>query len=345
MKILRYIIFFILIICLAICCQNNNVKSISTDTSIIDKELEFALKLASKKDTSLNVRMNYVKKAEKLTEKTNYKVNKKILSLKSYLFGKLGIKDSALFYGLEYLDLVKAKNDSVSIGLGHKKVGWYYWKLQKVDEAFTHYSEAKIIHSELNDSLAVGKNCLNMAILLWDMGDILGTDEVGVEGLKYLENLDYKPDYKDYKSLMNTMASLENCLGTSALKQLDYEDAIKYFDKAILNTASREHRLTYINNKGNVYLDKKDYDTAIKYYSRVIKAFEIDSTITNIKLKAKAIGNYGFTSWKKTSEIIFLKDIERALKIKDSLEDIPGMIISYGHLSEVYEELNVSTLR
>ena len=308
-----------------------------------------AINAAYRKTDSAGVspkeKLKAINQAYSLLDSTvSSKTKRKVLSRKIKLHKKRREKSDAIRFAYEYLNHCKLTNDTILIAKANFKLGSVYDYFILRDSAFFYYNEAKNLYVQSKRYVRAGENCLNMAIILEKAGDYKGCEEIAVEGLGYLENDFFKlqnviTDKTDKKRRF-ALAGLENCIAISTRRRNILDDALIYCDRAIRHTPEAKNKLVYYNTKANVYLDKNEYDNAIEYYSKVISAYDSIKTIGKIKLKVKALGNLAFTNWKKTGSPEYLDEIMNTLKLKDSLRDFDGIVITYGHLSEFFEESN-----
>lgn len=312
---------------------NKNIESNrifpTKETDLVKVNYDSAFDKANTK--SYEERLLFINKAYgNFRPNTQDSLKENVLNLKTFLHSKTKEIDSAIFFSKELLRFANEVKDSGLIGKSHFKMGLYNYKLNRIDTSYYHYNESRKIFKYLNDSVQVGRRYLSMAILLSDVGDYISSDELAIEGLKYLQNTNDK----------KTIASLENCLAISAVERLDYEDALIRYDKAINSTPSKKNMLVYKNNKANVFIEIERYQLAISLFDLILENKDLD-----IKFKAKVEGNLAYAKWLLTRDIVFGTDIETALNVKKEENDLFGQIISYSHLSEFYKGSNAKLAR
>ncbi|MCH2033674.1 MAG: hypothetical protein MK202_09160 [Tenacibaculum sp.] len=136
------------------------------------------------------------------------------------------------------------------------------------DSAFYNYQKSTKVSKLINDSLAVGRRLLSMAVLQRNAKDYLGSEISSIEALKYLESI------KSHVYL----ESLYNNLGLVS-KELDKDkEAIKYYKLAysvsvlIKNKARQElGNLRVYNNLGLLHQKRDEHKKAIEYFSKGLK--------------------------------------------------------------------------
>jgi signal transduction histidine kinase len=133
------------------------------------------------------------------------------------------------------------------------------------DSAFYYYQKSIDISKLINDSLAVGRRLLSMAVLQRNAKDYLGSEISSIEALKYLEPLNSH----------GYLESLYNNLGLVSEELNQDEDAIKYYKKAYQTGDFIENKnrkeLSYIrfhNNLGLLYQRDSSHQKAVEYFKK-----------------------------------------------------------------------------
>src|SRR5690606_5671410 len=134
-------------------------------------------------------------------------------------------------------------------------------------------------------------------------------------------------------------ANLQMGLNLKELK--DYEDALKYYKKALgqLDALKKEPKqrvnksfISCYNNIGSLYDKMGDYDKAKEYY---IKGLAFDGLKDNPKLHAMLLNNYAHNKMlsgdNRVDSLLFL-----SLKIRDSIGHEQGIIASKVRISKYY---------
>lgn len=208
--------------------------------------------------------------------------------------------------------------------------GEFFWNQNRLDSAYHYYYQAYKSYDLLKDSLRAGNMLLNTAIIQKNSRDYTGSESASFKALSYLESTDNE----------RRMASVFNNLGIIYMYFEDYQNALKYHSKAYKIrrelTRGKILELHSLNNIGNVYKKKKDFKEAILFYTR---ALEKDSVLQKYpKIAAMLTDNFAHAQflngeYKRLPQLFF-----KALKIRDSINDVPGTIVSYLHLGEYYKK-------
>ncbi|WP_372746043.1 ATP-binding protein [Lutibacter sp.] len=249
---------------------------------------------------------------------------KDILAHKIYFFGNLMQFDSAINTSKELLQLSMSENDSAAIGNNYFRLAYYYNQNFKKDSAFLCYKLSKEIHLQLGDSSKAGENLAEMAIIQSDLGDFVGSDDTGIQALKYLDENNFQ-----------YLTAVYNCIAISAIGQKNYNEAIYWYDKAINISIKNTDKISYLQNKANAYRYLKIYDKSITILDSLSKV-----DLNNHKSRATIIDNLAYTKWLAKKEENVLPELERALEIRLQENNLWGLIASYAHLSTYYESVN-----
>ena len=245
------------------------------------------------------------------------------LGRKTLLHNKLKERDSAILYSKELLHIVENINDSAGIGKAYWKLGLYNNMAATKDSAFYYYNESKKVYAALKDSAEVAGKLLNMAIIVSESDNYNQSDQLAIEGLKYLKNT----------SKGTLQGSLQNSMAINSKKQGEYKEALYWYDKAIKSTQDEENRKVYIGNTANIHRILGDYDTSIAINQGLISDPQIKS---DLEVYARILDNLTYSKWKKTQDLSLKKDFQSALDIREKENFRSAQITSHVHLSELY---------
>nr|WP_298994863.1 tetratricopeptide repeat-containing sensor histidine kinase [uncultured Allomuricauda sp.] len=205
-------------------------------------------------------------------------------------------------------------------------IAFYFDNKNFLDSAFHYYNLSKAHFLKIKDSSQVGRRLMSMGIIQQSQNDFVGSKETLTEALQFLN------PQKDSRYI----ASSYNALATNHRKLLNYQDAEKYYRKAIQITDAERDKRIYLNNIAVTYVDYNQYRKAIE----ILRVLSQDSVLVgNQKEHARVLDNLAYAQWssgKRISEENFLKP----LKIRKQYNDGRGQISSYTHLGEFYSEEN-----
>ncbi|UMB54451.1 hypothetical protein MKD41_02990 [Lutibacter sp. A64] len=279
-----------------------------------------------KNDTlDLKTRLNAANKSLKWVSETKDSSYKKdILAYKIYLFINVRQYDSAVHISKELLHKSIEEKDSTSIGLNYTRIAYYFNRNQQKDSAYYYYNLIKNEYLRYIDSITIGNNFLEMAIIERTYGDYSASDYSGSLALNY---------YGDKSP--NTSASVYNNWAISSKSQGALEDALIFYKKAIDLTTSKQQKILIANNLAVTYREIGDYNSSIKILDSLLK-----DTITLFRTKARVIDNLAYTKWLAKKEENVLPALEKALEMRLQENDLWGLIASYAHLSAYYKKLS-----
>lgn len=227
------------------------------------------------------------------------------------------------------IELSKKQNDSTLLANAYWDLGYFFNKIIKIDSSYFYYLKAQKIFNLQGNTIKEGKVLQSISFIQSNAKDYRGSE---ISTIKAIELFDNKKgtDIDLYRSY-NNLGSV-----TNALKE--HDRALKYYNKAQeyykkikpkskINTA-------LVNNIANVYRDKEDYNSAIKNYKKVLA---VDSLYEKKTLfYAKVLDNYAYTKLKLKDTVNVEQQLLQSLQIRDSLNDISGLAVSYFNLAEFY---------
>ena len=152
--------------------------------------------------------------------------------------------------------------------------------------------------------------------------------------VKALQLLDTFKDSSEVTT--ESRIGIYNHLGIIYRSLNDYEKALEFYNK-VLEIAKDPRQINKVyHNKGNIYKDLHQYKLAVIAYAKVYKERKKNG---NIKLIAKALDNLGFVQSKLNQSDGFANLI-KALAMREQIQDVPGLYLSYKNLSEYYDDRN-----
>lgn len=230
--------------------------------------------------------------------------------------------DSAFFYDKKLFKYANSKNDLKNQANSLFNIGFYFDETKKnPDSALYYYSRSIHYWKKLKDSLEVTDILRNMAIIQKNRNDYYGAKEILTEALK---NLPYKGNHR------NTEAVIYDQLGNNNKRLFNYADAIAYHKKAIKTTESEIARMSYKNNLAMTLFESNDFKGAIKILNTLVT-----DSIKKIKptFYARVLHNLEYAKWKNDNSEK-PENFFKALKIRNSKNDLEGLIASHTDLAE-----------
>ena len=328
MLIKNKIIFPLIYLLVIVACEPVSNENKSRDSSNKDSILVY-LKYSEDAKYDLNQKINFAQKAYNLAEKNRIDSLKNIASLKlSFLY--FSSRNQKLFkkQNKQSLSLAISSQDSSSIARSYGYFGNFYLKNDRNDSAYYYFRKAKIIYGKLDGRrLNVGNMLLNMAIAQKNERDYIGGEVTTIEAINFL------PDEGEER----TLSSAYNNLGIISNRLENYDKAIEYHEKAFkLRKEIKNERLqvSSLNNIAGVHINAKNYNKAINAYNEALKYSEV--LITRPLTHVNLLENLAYAKFLNGNKDNFPEIYLKSLNVRDSLDDIPGIIESNMHLAEYY---------
>lgn len=303
---------------------NKKITEKKDQKSIIDSVDVFILKM--KNDTvALKTRVDYANRALQKIKK--HKSDTRIIGVldsKINFLGALKLYDSCIYNSKKLLQKSIEINDSISIGRSYTLLAYYHSVKKQNDSAYFYYFLIRNQFLKYSDSITNGYNLMKMSIIEKSVGDYNSSEYTGALALRYLD--DNSPSYS---------ASVYNNWAISSRNQDQFQDALLFYNKALVLTPLKEDRIIIKNNIANTYRDLGDYNKSID----ILKDLRKNSIINQI-IRAKVIDNLAFTQWLSKKNVDVLSELNKALGIRVLEEDSYGLIASYSHLSKYFKTTN-----
>ena len=322
---MRYF-FGLLLFLFFIGCNNDEKKSFSQNKLDVYFEQGSNANLLKEKRLkyldSANIIINNIIDKDSLKIKNYFKVANRYFMLLEYDKYKITTE--------KILEISKSRGDSANIAKAEYYLGDYYFYVSQTDSAYYYYLKAEKKYSTIKDRENLANTILHKSYILLFEKDFLGSETETIRALNIANELGNNSLV--YECYVN--------LGSSLLGLGNYSKALDYHQKAFLKIESVEDknyhpilRAQTLNNIGFVYLNMNNYDKAVENFYLGLKIenlFYIQPV-----LYSALLDNYAYSKFKINKEDA-LKDFNKALKIRDSIDDIAGKINSRIHLTEYY---------
>jgi signal transduction histidine kinase len=256
-------------------------------------------------------------------------------SIKSYYYRKISCEyyNYSLwetYYNLTKENIVFSKkiNDTLTLGKLYYDLGDYFYEKNLNDSSFYYYNKALKTIPILNKEKI--RTLFNIAKLYKNENQLIESEVQLIKTISYAKaKNNVRLLYECYSVLGGVQNGLKN-----------YTEAIKsyHISKNYLNKIPNDELYPVLvsenyNNTANVYLNMKDYPKAIEFYQKGLK-------IGNIKIdspKVYAILTDNLTYAKLKSGTLKSPDkFFEALRIRDSLDNKLGIIMSQQRIGEYY---------
>ena len=244
---------------------------------------------------------------------------------KNWLHFSSGQNDSLIFYHHKVFEGSSKNIDDYYLGQEYYLMGYYFSEVvHNSEEAFRNYTLSKGYFEKIRDSSWVGRNLLNMGTIQKDKSDFFGSKETLTEALKYLNS----------NNDVTYIVQCYNLLATNHRKLLNFDDALTFYNKAIILTDSPTDKFIYQNNLAATYIDNHQLKMAINLLDSISN---IPIPVRNQKEYARVLDNLAYAKW-SSGDKITQKDFQHPLNIRNSYNDQRGQIASYTHLGEYNSE-------
>lgn len=263
-------------------------------------------------------------------------------SITRNLYFKIAVK----YYNLNSLDkyinltrkvhkLSFKDNDTSHIAKSMYFFGDYHEEKTQLDSAFSYYLKSEKLYNKLKDTLNSGKLALYKAGILYDTGNFNESEIQGVNALRLLSNT------KNARLIYES-----NIIIALSLKELNnHKKALEYYELALgqLKQLEKENyptdkiaksRASCYNNMGAVYEKTENYQEAIRLYKTGLQTKNLKQNYP--KLYAMFLNNLGYSKMKSGNNKDVQKLLFESLRIRDSLQILPGIVASKIRIGEYY---------
>lgn len=234
------------------------------------------------------------------------------------------------------LQLSKSSNDSTNLAIAYRSRAFYFNNIKNIDSSFNYYLKAEKTYALLKDKNNYANVLLNKGLVQYKGGDNLGAE------LSLTKAYNIFSELKDDLRLFNTLIAL----GNVADELNEYEKSIVYHSKALdkaLELSKTDKVLNpaiCYNNLGFVYIRQKNYQKAMENFKKGLKNLKVED---DADLYASLVDNLAYCKMKTNDFIGLPQMFFRSLKIRDSIQSRPNIILSNIHLSQYFYLKNDQT--
>ncbi|MFT3794334.1 tetratricopeptide repeat protein [Flavobacterium sp.] len=310
-------------------CKKNDNTSVSTNAS--RDSLSIYMGLAARESENIEKKITYNSKAfEILKRQTNDSLNReKIFQVATNYFGAKDWKKFKLASDLVLDNAVQAK-DTFNVAKAYRYKAEYYKNLGINDSSYYFYLKAEKLYTKLKDKENLGRIFLKKGIIQFYANDYLGADISTSQAYNLLRNSSDKEILYQSISMMGIISN----------EMKDYSKAIEKHKEALnlvrQNNLNDEfnQEATCLSNIGNVYQNINQDKEAISYFQLALQ----DESLKNRtpELYSTLIDNLAYSKLKLKDDSNLPALFYRSLKIRDSLHNLSGVVLSKLHLSEYY---------
>lgn len=317
------ILFFLILI---LSCNKFRGDFINDNSSSVEYYL------SKKDDSTLNYkeRLKFVDSAyQSVIKMPNIQKNRILLSEISFVFFENQQLDKFKESTNILLRRARETKDTIMIAKSYRYIGSYYKNTNVNDSSFYYYIEAKKIYKKYNLDDDYYNIIFFESIVKYNISDYIGAD------------LSLRKAYNYFRKKNNLERLNPICtqLGLTNNELRDYDKAVEYFKESLRITSMNNNKYLKslcFNNLGLVYNNNKEYKKAIENFNLALRNKSIKKE--DPELYGHLLDNLGFSYLKLGSNTKLPQLFYESLKIRDSLGNIPAIIVSNNHLSEYYQK-------
>jgi tetratricopeptide (TPR) repeat protein len=199
---------------------------------------------------------------------------------------------------------------------------YYLFYYNKWDSALVMFNQ---YINKADDTLKKGKAYSYIGEMQSGIGDFYGAQQSLLDAVKTLDPL----NEKHHEEIGITF----NLLGNVSLNLKQYDEAIKFYDSAMIFSKGTDYSFEVVNGKATALQKKGSYTEAIAIYDSILALKPVEQLLV-----ARVTDNRARTKWLQNPGYPALPEFQRALKIRrDSSLDLNA---SYAHLSDFYARSN-----
>jgi signal transduction histidine kinase len=229
------------------------------------------------------------------------------------------------------LEKSESAKDTTSIIKGYTYLGDYYESQAILDSSFQFYYKAGKMYEKLGDNFNWAKTLINKANLQYKAGDFFGSEQSVINVLRII---------KGEKQTNNILYDSYNLLGATYNELGEYENAIRYHNKALLISEDEiipnefQSKATSYNNIGFLYLNSKKYSLAKSYFQKGLEQQKLK--MQKPYVYAMLLDNLAYSKFKLKENNGLPELFYQSLKLRDSLQLTSGIFVNKIHLSEYF---------
>ncbi len=209
----------------------------------------------------------------------------------------------------------------------------YYYKIllnpqssSDIPQAINYYTLLKEKNLKANNTYEAIKNLRMIAIGEFEIGNIFDSESATVEALEQVDAAVYSD------TLIEARKGLYNQLGRCYRSIHKYNEALKAYGNALQFSKNQNDSLVVLNNRGNIYKDMKRFKFALEQFDIALTKNDVEK---NSKAYARLLDNKGVVQAKLGSPEA-LRNMQKALTIREREKDLMGMYSSYRNLALYY---------
>ncbi len=310
-------------------------SSISRSNLVSNDSLPSYLSIASNSNIPLSERRRANTKALDIlrnksvdSTKLNY-----IFDVASNYFSLEDWKSFQIASKLALINSIKTA-DTISIAKAYRYKAEYYKAVNLKDSAFFYYLKAEKLYTRLNDKESLGRIYLKKGIIQFYANDYLGADISTSQAYNLLRN---SADKEIVYQAISMMGIISNEMKDYWKAIKEHSEALELVRKYKLNDQFNQEA-TSLNNIGNVYQNLGLNEDAVRNFKDALRDRGLQKETPD--LYAILLDNLAYSQL-KLRDYDQLPDLFwKALEIRQSMQNLSGMVLSKIHISEYYSQIN-----
>ncbi|TJY37694.1 tetratricopeptide repeat-containing sensor histidine kinase [Pontimicrobium aquaticum] len=226
------------------------------------------------------------------------------------------------------MKLAEKLHDSAGIAQAHWNFGNFYDRIEELDKSFYHFSKAAKIYDDIGNDFYSGRLLYNMSRIQKDKKDYTGAEITSFQSISKFDK--QKHQYNLYLSYNN--------LGVIYSYLKEFNKSTESHNKALIYLEDIKDKWNFkeisLNNIGLALQKKGDNKEAIKNFEKALKNDSLK--VKNRALYARLYDNLTYSKFLLNKNANLESEFLKALKIRDSMNNISGIALSKLHLSEYY---------
>lgn len=324
--IIQILVLIVLCIFVNSCSQKDHISNSSPDN--IDSTNYF-INQSKVSDIGIDDKLYNLNEAYRANSlKTNDSL--KTRNLLKIIYEAKELNDTSFIkkIGHEAIILSQQLKDTFSIAYTHFSLGYFYYSQEAWEMSFRNYYQAYENFDAIGNDYYSGTMLLSMANVQGRIKDYTGSEINTFKAISIFESLDKNLElYRCY-----------NHLGLVYNELSEYKAAIDYHVEAFRYLNKEKNKNTFIegnlNNIGLAYQNSGNHKEAIIYFNRALRNKNLK--VNNLNLYARLCDNIAYSKFKHGGYDDFKEDFFKALKLRDSVNNVSGVALSKLHLAEYY---------
>jgi len=279
----------------------------------------------------IKLKLSYIEKSIFFGRKSNStRLYLKSLSRKASIYRESDEYDKA-FKALTNLRSEALMLNNINYqALSYKKEGKYYKEQGLMSESLSSYLKSLDLYREIENIDQVIDISKSIADIQNDIGLYSQSEIVAIQAE------DFAISHKNRNN--KELTWIYNALGRSFKERGHYGEALTNYKKAFLQDTSNYSRISIIQNKALIYMEKCEYVKASNLLDSLKNSV---SPVKKPKIYSRVLSNFSKAQFLSNGPGPLLeKDFLKAYEIRKSLKEVRGTYSSCIHLAQYYQSTN-----